>query len=190
MFDLETHIVHMRDTKNANECFFISAELGVRCADALQGALPLLDPCRQLPARRSGHTGPRGGRFAVSDSRGMWEMTRYDLKSGEKELFYRHGGVAPESLKEFRSFLEHWDYDYEYAAGVVCPACGNATSDWRTDPAHPFHLSNANAGGLLVFQCMHCGATIRQKHFKDEVVVEHTLPCRMAQAMAKVSPSS
>ncbi len=190
MFDLETHIVHMRDTKNASECFFISAELGVRCADALQGALPLLGPCRHLPAHLSALNGPDGKPFAYIISREMWEMTRYDLKSGEKELFYRHGGVAPESLDEFRSFLEHWDYDYEYTAGVTCPVCGSSTIDWRTDPEHPFHLSNANAGGLLVFQCMHCGTTIRQKHFKDEVVVEHTLPCRMAQAMATGRPSS
>ena len=176
MFDLETHIVHMRDTKNANECFYISAELGVRCADILQGALPLLEQCRQLPAHLSALNGPDGKPFAYIISREMWEMTRYDLKSAERELFYRHGGVPQESLKEFKGFLEHWDYEYEYKAEVTCPVCGKKTTDWRTDPVHPFHLSNANDGGLLVFQCRECGTTIRQKHFRDEVVCEHTLP--------------
>lgn len=185
MFDLETHIVHMRDTKNSNECFFISAELGVRCADTLQGALPLLDPSRQMPGHLCSFNGPDGKPFAYILSREMWELTRYDLKAGERELFYKHGGVPPESLKEFRGFLEHWDYDYSYSGAVSCPVCQNSTTDWRTDPLHPFLLSNANQGGLLVFQCTHCGTTIRQKHFKDEVVCEHTLPCRMQKAMPK-----
>ena len=61
---------------------------------------------------------------------------------------------------------------------TAAPDCGRETGDWRTDPTHPFALSNANTGGLLVFQCLNCGTTIRLKHFKDEVVCEHTLPSR------------
>ncbi len=178
MFDLETHIVHMRDTGGERECFFLSAELGRRCADALQGALPLLDQPQELPAHICSCAGPDGKAFAYLISRELWESTRFELKAAEKELFYRHGGVAQESLREFRSFLENWEAEYEYSGAVTCPACGRATGDWRTDPEHSFVLSNANAGGLLVFQCRGCGATIRQKHFEDEVVVEHTLPYR------------
>ncbi len=178
MFDLETHIVHMRAVKNGSECFFISAELGLRCVDALRGVLPLLDEPRDLPAHLNALNAPDGKPFAYVLSREIWDMTRRDLKAGEQELFYKHGGIPLESLKEFRAFLENWDNDYEYDASVVCPVCGKQTSDWRTDPLHPFHLRNANAGGLLVFHCSGCSATIRLKHFKDKIVREHTLPAR------------
>ncbi len=178
MFDLETHIVHMKDVKNQKECFFISAELGQRCADALQGGLPMLGPASQLPAHISPCLGPDGKTFAYVLSRELWNEVKYDLRSGEKELFFKHGGVADEDLEDFREFLMHWDCDYDYSGKVHCLGCGTDTEDWRTDPGHPFVLSNANTGGLLVFQCSHCGATIRLKHFRDEVVCEHTMPYR------------
>ena len=48
------------------------------------------------------------------------------------------------------------------------------TADWRNDPAHPFHLTTANLGGLLVFRCKSCQSTVRQKHFRDHMAVECT----------------
>ena len=81
-----------------------------------------------------------------------------------------------EPLAAFEEFLRYWDFRYFYSPAVHCPHCGAATQDWREDPAHPFRQSNANLGGLLVFHCRACGATIRQKHFHDHVTVEHTAP--------------
>lgn len=180
MFDLETHIVHMKDGRSGKECFFISAELGQRCANVLQGAMPLLGPGKDLPAHICPCHGPDGKSFAYVLSRELWNEVKYDLRGGERELFYRHGGVAQEALKDFREFVLRWDddYEYEYEGRVSCPGCGASTEEWRTDPHHPFVLTNANMGGLLVFQCEQCGGTIRLKHFRDEVVCEYTMPCR------------
>ena len=66
------------------------------------------------------------------------------------------------------------DFKYTYDPSVKCPHCGAETSDWRTDPAHPFHLTTANLGGLLVFRCTCCHTTIRQKHFRDHRALEYT----------------
>ena len=74
--------------------------------------------------------------------------------------------------------MDSWDFPYEYSPAVKCPVCGSETEDWRTDPFHPFLLSNANMGGLLVFHCAQCGCTIRQKHFKDKMVTEFTPAAR------------
>ena len=81
-----------------------------------------------------------------------------------------------EPLPAFEEFLHYWDFRYPYSPAVNCPHCGAATQNWRDDPAHPFRLTNANLGGLLVFHCRACGATIRQKHFRDHMAVEHTAP--------------
>ena len=56
----------------------------------------------------------------------------------------------------------------------TCPQCGAHTADWRNAPAHPFHLTTANLGGLLVFRCKRCQSTVRQKHFRDHMAVECT----------------
>ena len=82
----------------------------------------------------------------------------------------------PEPLANFAEFMQCWDFRYPYDPAVCCPHCGASTSDWRNDPARPFTLANANFGGLLVFHCRHCGATIRHKYFKDHVCHELTLP--------------
>lgn len=81
-----------------------------------------------------------------------------------------------EPLAAFEEFLQYWDFRYPYSPAVCCPHCGAATQNWREDPEHPFRLANANVGGLLVFHCRSCGATIRQKHFRDHMTVEHTAP--------------
>ena len=78
----------------------------------------------------------------------------------------------PEPLADFDTLMEYWSFRYPYSPAVTCPSCGTSTEDWRNDPSHPFWLHNASLGGLLVFHCDHCGATVRQKHFTDHVAVE------------------
>lgn len=82
----------------------------------------------------------------------------------------------PEPLESFAEFLQFWDFAYPYSPAVRCPHCGQAAEDWRAAPGHPFVLVNANLGGLLVFHCKNCQTTIRQKHFRDHVALEHTTP--------------
>lgn len=96
----------------------------------------------------------------------------------ERHLPQKAPAQRAEALDEFASFIEHWNFPYEYDPGVSCPNCGVSCSDWRTADGHPFFLANANFGGLLVFSCANCGAVIRQKHFKDHRAVELTLPGR------------
>lgn len=79
-----------------------------------------------------------------------------------------------EPVAAFDEFLRYWDFHYPYSPMVHCPVCGSSTENWREDPEHPFLLVNANLGGLLVFRCKRCNTTIRQKHFKDHVALEHT----------------
>lgn len=81
---------------------------------------------------------------------------------------------AGDDLTAFNELLESWSFAYPYDPAVSCPACGSATGDWRSDPAHPFRLSSASLGGLLVFQCEKCGATIRHKYFRRHVAKEYT----------------
>ena len=80
---------------------------------------------------------------------------------------------APDkSQEEFAAFLQCWDFRYPYDPSVLCPYCQAFTPNWQNDDL--FLLHTANIGGLLVFKCSHCGATIRQKHFKDKRVTEFT----------------
>ena len=81
---------------------------------------------------------------------------------------------ASEPLDGFADFLRYWDFRYPYDPAVSCPHCCVHVADWRDAPGHPFRLANANLGGLLVFRCTSCGATIRQKHFRDHVALEST----------------
>jgi endogenous inhibitor of DNA gyrase (YacG/DUF329 family) len=88
-------------------------------------------------------------------------------------------GAPPEPeepMGEFQEFLRLWDFRYSYDPAVSCPHCGAATEDWREGPDRPFRLTTASFGGLLVFRCQRCGATVRQKHFRDHVSHEHTPP--------------
>lgn len=78
----------------------------------------------------------------------------------------------PEPMEDFETLMQYWDFRYPYSPAVRCPSCGTSTDDWRADPEHPFWLTNATLGGLLVFRCQHCGATVRLKHFLDHVAVE------------------
>lgn len=92
------------------------------------------------------------------------------LGSGERP-------APPEALDDlsgFEDFIRFWDFRYPYKPSVECPGCHARTDNWREDPARPFQLANANLGGLLVFHCLVCGGTVRQKYFKDHMAVEFT----------------
>ncbi len=174
MFKPGQHVLHMREANTSYECFLISAALGQYCADILQAGLFELGECKTMPSHLSAVNGADGKAFAYMLSRELWNAIRTDLKIAEAQLRSKEGVVAKEPLDDFKKFLDFWDFSYEYDPAVVCPVCGSETEDWRTDPFHPFTLANANIGGLLVFHCKECGATIRQKHFKDKMVAEVT----------------
>ena len=82
--------------------------------------------------------------------------------------------VSPEPLHEWESFKTNWDFRYPFSADVECLNCGVRTEDWLADPEKPFRLKSAQLGGLAVFACQKCGATVRKKHFKDHVRFECT----------------
>lgn len=117
---------------------------------------------------------------AVQLSPALWEKVK-DLVEPflpDSQLSQLPDAVQ-EPLESFSEFLQYWDFAYPYNPAVVCPHCGQAAEDWRAAPGHPFVLVNANLGGLLVFRCKNCQTTIRQKHFRDHVALEHSTPqCR------------
>ena len=82
----------------------------------------------------------------------------------------------PEPLVAWEEFKQYWDFKYPFCANVECANCGARCNDWEHDPARQFKLCNASFGGLLVFRCALCGASIRKKHFKDHMVFEMTPP--------------
>lgn len=105
----------------------------------------------------------------------LWENIRHHALEAERRLI--GGGdpfEKPQPMEALHELKQYWDFKYPYDPQVRCPGCNGATGDWENDPAHPFHLTNANFGGLLVFLCRQCGATVRKKHFRDKVVFEHT----------------
>ena len=77
-----------------------------------------------------------------------------------------------EDLSGFNDLMQAWNFRYPYDPSVKCQ-CGSFTADWRAEP-RLFKLGSANLGGLLVFHCAACGRTIRQKYFKDHMVVEYS----------------
>lgn len=109
----------------------------------------------------------------VQLSASLWELARPAVEKALARLMPPEEAAEP--LEDFRQFLEYWDFKYPYDPAVKCPHCGAETDDWRTDSAHPFHLTTANLGGLLVFRCARCHTTIRQKHFRDHRALEHTV---------------
>lgn len=106
----------------------------------------------------------------------LWRRIEPLARPALDSLMAKASEEPAEPLAAFAEFLHYWDFSYAYSPAVRCPHCGAATQNWREDQAHPFRLANANLGGLLVFHCRDCGATIRQKHFRDHVAVEHTPP--------------
>lgn len=108
---------------------------------------------------------------AVQISTELWKRVESRVRKALADLECAEDS-RPEPLDDFETFMKYWDFPYSYNPAVTCPHCGASAADWRTEPGHPFHLSNATLGGLLVFRCK-CGTIIRQKHFKDHVAYEH-----------------
>lgn len=75
-------------------------------------------------------------------------------------------------LEEFADFMSAWNFPYEYKPEVNCPGCGYHTCNWQN--GDDFRLHSANIGGILVFKCLKCGSTIRQKYFKTHMALEFT----------------
>lgn len=86
---------------------------------------------------------------------------------------------STEDLESFADFLRVWDFRYSYDPAVRCPNCQAFSQNWQLDEPRQFLLHNANIGGLLVFHCQTCGATIRHKYFKDHQQVEATPPAAL-----------
>lgn len=111
------------------------------------------------------------GRLAfVQLAPALWEKV--------KPLLERQGGRPAESQSDmaaFADFLAAWDFHYPYVPAVECPHCHAHTDNWQKEDS-PFILVNANIGGLLVFTCRQCGASIRQKYFKTRMACEFTPP--------------
>ncbi len=105
----------------------------------------------------------------------LWEKVENHVKAvSQKHLASAEDPfLKAQPLEALAELKEYWDFTYPYEPTVMCEACGANTPDWETDPAHPFHLTNANIGGLLVFLCR-CGATVRKKHFHRKFVFECT----------------
>jgi len=115
----------------------------------------------------------QGALCGVQLSPALWERAKvHILKTQDAQPFV----APPEPLTAWEEFKQYWDFKYPFRADVQCLNCGVRCDDWEHDPAHPFSLRVANLGGLLVFRCAACGATIRKKHFKDHVVFEMTPP--------------
>ncbi len=114
---------------------------------------------------------------AVQLSATLWEKVEHAVQPFLQDAdVSKPEAVTPEPLESFAEFLQFWDFAYPYSPAVSCPHCGQSAEDWRTAPDHPFVLVNANLGGLLVFHCKNCQTTIRQKHFRDHVALEHSTP--------------
>lgn len=113
---------------------------------------------------------------AVQLSLALWETVQKQVLQAEKTLTERGRDLfsVPEPLGAFAEFKSCWDFRYPYEARVLCKGCGATAEDWENNPARPFHLTNANFGGLLVFRCKACGGTVRKKHFRDHVAFEFT----------------
>lgn len=118
-------------------------------------------------------TGPDGEIEAVHLSPALWERVKSRVIAAEQWMLDDASPYSrPEPLAAVEELKQYWDFPYPYAPDVHCEHCGTASMDWENDPLHPFHLTNANFAGLLVFKCKHCGSTVRKKHFKHKVVFE------------------
>lgn len=114
---------------------------------------------------------------AVQLSAALWKKVEHVIQPFLQDLqVSKFPAAAQEPLESFAEFLQFWDFAYPYSPAVSCPHCGQYAEDWRIAPGHPFVLVNANLGGLLVFHCQNCRTTIRQKHFRDHVALEHNTP--------------
>lgn len=101
----------------------------------------------------------------------IWAEIEAALGGGPQE-----SPASEEDLSGFDDLMRAWDFRYPYDPSAVCPNCGASTKDWRADDPKIFDLAAANLGGLLVFHCRNCGATIRHKYFKDHMAKEFSPP--------------
>ena len=116
-----------------------------------------------------------GALCGVQLSPALWERAKSHVFQARES---RPVIEAAEPLDDWRLFKQYWDFNYPFCAEVQCLHCGARCADWEHDPVRPFMLRTANLGGLLVFRCTACGATVRKKHFKDHMVFEMTPPGR------------
>lgn len=117
-----------------------------------------------------------GALYAVMLSATLWSRNRHRLESlilGMLEEM--EPTIKAEPLHEWEEFKTYWDFAYPFCADVTCGNCGARTDDWTKDPAKPFRLKSAQLGGLVVFHCNACGATVRKKHFKDHICFEFSV---------------
>ncbi len=111
---------------------------------------------------------------AIQLSPDLWAKVEDHVKAAAKTLEQPEDPFTkPEALAALQELKDCWDFTYPFEPSMHCDACGARTEDFEHDPLHPFHLTNANFGGLLVFQCR-CGATVRKKHFHRKVDYECT----------------
>ncbi len=114
----------------------------------------------------------KGNCQSVQLSMELWEIVKNHVESAAKNITCEPDPFdAPQPLEALGELKTYWDFTYPYEPHVQCDACKASTDDWENDETHPFHLTNANIGGLLVFLCR-CGATVRKKHFHRKVVFE------------------
>ncbi len=115
----------------------------------------------------------KGNLYAVMLSAELWGKGRNRLEPLIRNLL---GSLQPETpqepLHEWDELVKYWDFRYPVCYDVQCGNCGAQTDDWRNATDKPFRLKSAQWGGLAVFSCNKCGATVRKKHFKDRYCFE------------------
>ncbi len=116
-----------------------------------------------------------GNLYAVMLSADLWGRGRHRLEPYIRTLLKDlEPEDRPEPLHEWKEFQSFWDFKYPLTADVQCGNCGAFSEDWEHDPQKNFRLKSAQLGGLVVFHCKACGATVRKKHFKDHYCFEFT----------------
>lgn len=118
----------------------------------------------------------KGNLYAVMLSAELWAKYQARLEPTLRDILEEMEPTQHlEPLHQWDEFKEYWDFKYPHCADVLCKNCGAATEDWTNDPARTFRLKSAQLGGLVVFHCNSCGATVRKKHFKDHMCFEFSL---------------
>ena len=98
-------------------------------------------------------TDRQGNLEGVQLSAALWSHCEAAVVKALKAMEPPLEHLNDEPVADFERLLQFWDFRYPYSPEVTCPHCGAHTADWRNDPAHPFHLTTANLGGLLLFRC-------------------------------------